>query len=235
MLTIACGAQLTAADGGVTSGPPSHVSQALRDCAEKPRAVSSIRGLVEAINGLPRPVSIPCVIASLPRPLPIVASQSFISAQPAFDRHNPRLFIFEPGLVLSVVPTGDGAPFLEMGEWISRGRTIKGELLMPVSGPVTPEAPFERVLYSPGHTSCGFCHRGEAAHATIAGAYVSDAFRPAENTLVPLALVEAEHQACIDTPDAPDAGDRCALFHALFDFGSVDEAAFDPKVDLFQP
>lgn len=213
-----------------------HASATLRACAIDPEHVSTISGVVDRINALPRPVSIPCVIASLQRPLKVAAAQSFISAQPAFDRRSPRLFLFEPGVVLSVVPVGTGAPLLEMGQWVTPLRTVKAELLMPVSSAVSASAPFDRIKTSPGRTTCGSCHRREFADSTIAGGYSSDAFRPDDSALVPVSSLRDEHQACIDGVDESHPGsDRCETFHALFDFGPVEQAAFDRGVDLLGP
>lgn len=220
------------ADGGFAIAP--HVSAALRACAQNPRSVSSVGAVVDLINELPRPVSIGCVVASLKRPLKVVTAQSFISAQLAYERTNPRIFILEPGLVISVVPVGSGAPLLEMGQWVTPQRTLKAEVLMPVTEVLHANEPFDHVISSPGRTTCGFCHRSERADATVDGGYVTDAYRPPDNALVPLSVAAAEHQACVETGDAPDAGERCSYFHALFDFGPVESSAFESNVPLFQ-
>ncbi len=205
--------------------------EALRACAGHPVSVSSVAAVVDALNALPKPVSVPCFVASLERPLSLVASRSFNSAQPAFTSKNPRLFLLGKALVISVVPDGVGAPLIEMGQWVTATRTLKAEILLPFDGALSHDAPFSRVKYSAASTSCAFCHRNETADAVVDGGFVSDAFRPTEDSLVSLANLRAEHDACTDA--GFDGGTRCEYFHALFDFGAVEESAFGPEVDVF--
>lgn len=187
---------------------------------------------VERLNALPAPVDGPCFVASLPRPLSLVATTGVASAQPAVSRASPRIFFLLPGLVASVVPEGDGSKLLELGEWVTTTRTLKGEIALPVTAPLTADAPYQHVLYGMPATSttCGLCHRTEAPHDTIAGAYVSVAFQPQRGTTVPASELSAAHEACVTAHD--EAG-RCAMFHALFDFGVVKDGAFAREVETF--
>lgn len=202
---------------------------ALRGCAERTGGTESITGFVDHTNQLPSPVDVPCVVASLPRPLAIAATSNKASAQPAASAVSPRIFLLFGKLVVSVVPEGKGAPFIELAEWVTPGRTMKGELQFPLSAPVATDTPFRRIEQANQSTMCGVCHREESPHETIPHAYVSAAFRP--NTgLVELAALEAEHGKCAESADASP---RCALFHAIFDFGAVSAGEFPSGTETF--
>lgn len=208
-----------------------HVSEALKACAavQVPERVTTIAAAVTRLNALPAPGTPSCFVAGLQRPLDLVASTSVLSAQPAVGRQNPRIFVLAPALVISVVPSGDGAPLVEFAQWMTPTRTLKGEVELPLTAPLTEDAPYTRVHSTFGVTSCGLCHRNEVQHPTIDGGFVSDAFRPEPNTLVPLTELSAMHAACTEE----DLSERCTLFHALFDFGVVRQGAFSNAVDLF--
>ena len=212
-------------DGG------SHASAELKACAaiQEPARVTTIAAAVSRLNALPRPVSVACFVAGLPRPLELVASTSMFSAQPAEGSQNPRIFLMLPGLVISVAPTGDGARLLEFSQWITPTRTLKGELKLPLEAEVSGDAPYTQTHSNFGVTTCGLCHRREEAHPTIDGGFVSDAYRPEVYSLVPLSELSALHAACTED----DLSERCTLFHALFDFGVVRQGAFSSAVELF--
>lgn len=225
-LLLACpGPSPTAPDGG-----PHQASAALQACAQvrEPARVTTIDAAVTRLNQLPPLVSPACFVASLPRPLDVVATTSLFSAQPAASRESPRLFLFLPALIVSAVPEGEGAGLLEFSEWMTPTRTLKGEVVMPITAPLTAEAPYTRVHSNRGTTTCGLCHRAEEPHPTIDGGFVSDALRPTAKSLVPVAELRAQHEAC-----GEDVSGRCELFHALFDFGAVREGAFSSEVKLF--
>lgn len=213
-----------------TSSPKHRASEALRACAALAGPVKTIAAGVERLNALPPPVDGPCFVASLPRPLSVVATSGVTSAQPAASRASPRLFLMLDGVVASVVPEGDGSRLLEFGEWVTTTRTLKGEVALPVTEPLAPDAPYQHVLYSQPATTCALCHRGEEPHPTIAGAYVTAAFKPQKGTTVSTLELSVSHDACVE---AGDETGRCALFHALFDFGTVRDGAFDKDVETF--
>ncbi len=233
---------VSACSSGASSGPPVAVardaqadvapahraSDALRRCATAGGALASIADAVARLNALPAPADGPCFIATLPRPLAVVATTGIFSAQPAAGSSSPRLFFLLPKLVVSAVPAGDGSKVLELGEWTTSSRTVKGEVALPVASPLAPDAPFTRVDRGNGRSSCGMCHRGEEPHPSIARAFVSAAFKPERGTEVSLAELRRMHDAC-----EADAGDRCAMFHALFDFGEVTAGAFADEVETF--
>lgn len=215
------------------TGPPDAGqwwAPALAGCStqqgEAPRTVYQV---VERINALPAPVSVACVIASLPRPLSLVATTSVFSAQPADGRRSPRVFLMSDHLVLSVVLGGAGARLLELGEVVADGRTLKAELPFPVTGPIGFDAPFAQVRSGPSQTSCGLCHRAEAPHPSIDGGFVSAAFRPDPGNLVPLSELRAELASC----DPAIERERCELLVALLGLGATDAGVFSKKFELF--
>ncbi len=185
----------------------------------------SITDAVDRIALLPGPVTVPCFVASLPRPLDIVATDNIFSAQPANGRENPRVFILSEGLVLSIVMDGPGQHLVEFGEWVSSTHTIKGELSFPTEPEVDPNAPYD-VLADESSTRCGFCHLGEVESPDRPGAYVSAALQPQADTLVPINELNAEYISC----NSQRTPERCDMFHALFDQGPVREGAFDEEV-----
>ena len=189
----------------------------------------TIQAAVDRINALPRPVSIPCFVASLPRPFSIVATVNVTSAQPADGPDAPRLFIMSEGLVMSIVPGGMGRMLLEFGEVVTPDRSLKGEVKFPVEEAVSDSDPYTRVLYDANRTNCGLCHREEWPHPEIAGGYESLAFRPPLDTEMPLSDVRAVHERC----DPLVSPYRCEMLTALFAFGPVEQGAFAPEVPLF--
>jgi hypothetical protein len=207
-------------------------SEALVRCAKRQGELSSIADAVARLDALEAPVDAPCFIATLPRPLAVVATIGTTSAQPAAGRSSPRMFFLLPKLVISAVPAGDGSKLLEFGEWMTTTRTLKGEVALPITAPLAADAPFRRVLDGTGRTMCATCHREEAPHPSIADAYVSAAFKPALGTFVTVAELRKLHDACSRDDDPSE---RCATFHALFDFGEVRAGAFAAEVETLNP
>ncbi len=205
--------------------------KALDGClAQEGPAPRTIPQMIERINALPHPVSVACVVASLPRPLELVATTSEFSAQPANGRRSPRVFILYDRLILSVVPDGLGSNLLEFGEVVSPGRTLKGELPFPVTAPLGLEAPFTHVLMGPSRTTCGLCHRAEAPHPSIDAGFVSIAFRPNPINLVPIDELRPELAAC--NPSVERA--RCELLVALLGLGAAVQGHFPAEFEVFQ-
>jgi hypothetical protein len=137
------------------------------------------------------------------------------SAQPAEGTRSPRIFVFFPGLTLSVAPAGMGSHLLEMGEHRPNDESLKAELEFPIEAPLDAASPFARVRYDDTISTCGFCHQGERRDedAPSPSAYVSPSFRPRAAQRVSLVDLSAEVDAC----DANAEPERCALLHALFD------------------
>ena len=192
-------------------------------------APQTIADVVARIDQLPVP-SIPCLVASLPRPLALVASISPVSAQPSTGPDNPRIFILNDTLTLSVLPAGPGQDVLELGERVTPLRSLKAELHFPIERPVPASKPYEG-LAEEGQTFsvCGSCHGDEQAHATIPGAFVSNMLRPARYADSDIADVSALRAACDDRDgEAP----QCEMLRALFDYGQVRQGVFEPAVEV---
>lgn len=207
-------------------------SDALLRCAKRQGELSSIADVVARLDALQPPVDGPCFIATLPRPLAVVATIGAMSVQPAAGPSSPRIFFLLPKLVVSAVPSSDGSKVLELGEWMTTTRTLKGEVALPVTSPLTADAPFRRVLDRNGRTTCANCHRDEAIHPSIPDAYVSVAYKPALGTFVTFNELQKLHDACTHEDDQSE---RCAMFHAIFDFGEVHAGAFAAEVETLNP
>lgn len=217
-----------ATDGGSQDAGP-HPSAALQQCAESKGDIASIADAVTRLNAIvAKGGDGACFVATLPRPLAVVATLNGVSGQPAGGRGAPRIFFMLPKIVITAVPEGEGSKVLEFGEWMGSTSTLKGEIALPVTTPLTPAAPFERVLLGGDHTSCGTCHGVEEAHPTIPNAFVSNALRP-KNELT-LAELEELHTLCTQ---AGTESARCTFIHALFDFGEITQGAFSPVVGTF--
>jgi hypothetical protein len=217
-------------DGGAKDAGPHVASDALRQCAESKGEIGSIADAVARLNALVPNADGPCFIATLPRPLAVVATRGVSSAQPANGSGAPRLFFMLPKLVITAVPAGDGSKLLEFGEWIGTTRTVKAEISLPVTAPLAANAPFLGVLQGTDRTRCATCHRQEERHPTIPNAFLSLAFQPEAGTFVTVTELEELHRLCIR---ADDPGSRCTMIHALFDFGEITEGSFSPVVTTF--
>lgn len=213
------------------AGPPADAgphmaNEALRRCAESKGDIASIADAVARMNAIiSKGGDGACFVATLPRPLAVVATLNTASAQPAGGLGAPRMFFMLPKIVISAVPEGTGSKALEFGEWTGTKSTIKGEIALPVTTPLAADAPFTHILDGPDRTTCATCHAQEEPHPTIPKAFISDALRPAKEVMLP--ELEELHTLCINAGvDSP----RCNFIHALFDFGEVTQGAFSPVV-----
>lgn len=208
--------------GGSLTLARSASSLGQRTCAP-PAGVSgsptSVEDVVTLLNALPKPVSLPCFIESLDRPLRAYASQSSASAQPSTGPNNPRFFLFNGPLIMAVTTDGPGADLLEMSV-VKPGNTmsLKAELQFPIMGPVSAAAPYDRVR-SGGGTSCRLCHTTESVDSSIGFtvAYQSSAFRALPATEVPLDSVRNQYDTCNPLAEP----DRCELLKMIFAVGPI--------------
>ena len=218
------GADDAGPDEGADTDEP-HPNSIPEACVVEGEGPQDIPELVAHINALPHPVTIPCVLASLPRPLSVVATNGEFSVQPADGDDNPRIFVLGEGLVFSVVPIGEGRELLEFSEWISPSYTIKGEIPFPVDEVLSPDDPYD-LDFQEGLTRCGVCHRNEYEFADRPGAFASEAIRPTTESLVPVSSLDAVLDAC-DWDDDPD---RCNLLSGLLDYGEVLQGEFSDEL-----
>ena len=193
-----------------------------------PRTISET---VTLINSLPKPLSLPCFLESLARPLEISATYSLLSAQPAQGARSPRIFLFQESTLLSIVPAGEGAQLLEFGEQRPELRSLKAELVFPVSASLEPSAPFEGLMFNSQFTTCGGCHAGELRESEISGVptLVSVALRPRPSELVSTASLIHEFEIC----DRALEPQRCAMLDGLLGWGQVTDRAFPAEMATF--
>lgn len=184
--------------------------------------ISSIESVVDWINAMPKPLTLACFIASLPRPLAYNATWSTLSLQPAVGRRNPRIFIQYDKLWLSFVPQekvsifsdskgeksyiwdDDDIQLLEFSFEVESDQTyqqsIKGELTFPILKELPRNAAYTRVAVGPANTrsTCGECHGGETAIGTLDGAPIfrSKMFRTTRTYEVGHAELLNEYLSC---------------------------------------
>jgi hypothetical protein len=203
---------VTDAAPGVASdaGAQSERCRAPEGVSSAPQSVTQV---MELVNALPKPLTLPCFLETLQRPLKLRAAHSIFSAQPAVGARSPRIFVFIGPLVLSVVPAGIGAHLLELGEQRSAVNSLKAELEFPVTEQLDAAAPYRRVAFNDAITSCGVCHQGEQLAADVGDplAVLSAGLQPTPEQHVPLARLMAELASC----DASQEPERCALLEAL--------------------
>lgn len=183
---------------------------------------TSIASIVDTVNALPKPVTLPCFIQHLSGPLTIDATKGDLSLQPAVGRRSPRIFIVLGPLIATIVPQGVGQDLLELGERRGETRSLKAEVLFPVQTQLEHASPYEHVFFDKEKgdvTNCAFCHGAErqAPDITFTRAYESDALRPLHGNRVSLEELRSEWQAC----NASIEPYRCAVLDALFERESV--------------
>lgn len=193
----------------------------------------TIHEALDLINGLPHPVDFPCFLESLDRPLSINATSNTQSAQPALGKRSPRIFIvLNESLSMSLVPAAV-ATTLEFGERKADdpGFSVKAELHFPIEDQLVPEDAFSRLApdASTGRTLeqatlCGVCHDNEkpSPDYPVLGAFTSAIVKPTSFFAVDVAAIRKE----LDTCDAAAEPERCAMLHALFDHGDVEQTPF---------
>jgi hypothetical protein len=197
-----------------------------RRCVPPPGVDGSpqtIAAMVELVNALPMPVTLPCVLEALDRPLQMVAAVSPFSAQSTEAQESPRMFVFMPGLTMTVVPIGTGSPLLELAEYVAPGRSRKAELEFPVTAPLSESAPYEHLTVA-GISSCGGCHADEVNDSDVGGfpSFVSQSLAPELRHELSLSFIEQHARDCDPELDP----ERCAMLLALFAHGEVGPGVF---------
>jgi len=229
-----------ACDGGADQDDPALRTYAADlSCPPLPAGVSGSPSTIADAIGLAnalfaqRPqqaLSIDCVLERLDRPMTVLGVRSVFSLQPAIGERSPRIFIFSGGLVMSVVPEGGGSPFLELAEYTSPLRSIKAQMVFPMTAPLSPTFPYDSILLTSG-TICGACHTNEVPAPQVTGtqAFESDVYQPFPQQLVPLPYLTDQTSRC----DPRQEPDRCAMLHALFANGAVTGGAFASNAAFF--
>jgi hypothetical protein len=192
---------------------------------------ASIDEVIETIGTLPSPVTLDCFLISLERPLGLELTSNTFSAQPADGEASPRVFLVSDALTMSVVPSGVGRRLLEFGERTPADLSVKAELEFPITLPLDPALPFDRVATPDGPTltGCGLCHSHETEVAD--GRFASTPLQPRSNTLVQIDTLLTEHELC--DPDVEP--ERCGMLSALLDHGAVYHEPFPDEFDVLTP
>jgi hypothetical protein len=172
------------------------------------------------LNTLPKPVTLECFLQALDRPLTIYMTSSDDSLQPSPGARSPRTFIINGQLVMSIVFDGSARDTLEFGYRPEVSRSIKAEVLFPLTRDVNERTLFDRVRVTERTTQCGACHVGEA-HEDFPGfplgVFASDVIVPFPMEEVSIEAMMSEVASC----DAAAEEYRCGLLSAMFDQGEL--------------
>jgi hypothetical protein len=181
---------------------------------------STISEAIILLNTLPQPVTLACFLEALERPLTLYMTRSDDSLQPAPDERNPRTFILNGDLEMSIVFGGRASNTLEFGFRPIISRSIKAEITFPLTDAVSESSLFDGVQVTERTTRCGACHVGEA-HEDFPGfplgVFASDVIAPFDMEEVTIESMKAEAAACDPSVDEY----RCGLLTALFEHGDV--------------
>ncbi|MEY4549642.1 MAG: hypothetical protein RL685_5837 [Pseudomonadota bacterium] len=172
------------------------------------------------LNTLPKPTTLECFLQALERPLNVYFTSSALSLQPAPDARSPRTFIQRGSLYMSFVFGGYASDTLEFGYRPVPNRSIKAEIVFPITRDLTEDSLFDRIALTDSTTQCGACHTSEAREEFPGfpeGAYVSDIFEPYESLEVDLETMRTELAGC----DESAGLERCLLLSALFENGPL--------------
>jgi hypothetical protein len=185
------------------SGSPTNISQA-----------------IVLLNTLPKPTSLACFLEALDRPLTLYMTSSDQSLQPSPGPRSPRTFILRDSLVMSIVFGGAASNTLEFGFRAVPSRSIKAEIVFPLTRDVSEDTLFSRVQQTPRTTICGNCHTGEGKEEYPGfpnGVFASDINGPYDFAEVKLDALKAEAASCDEAAEPY----RCELLAAVFDHGET--------------
>lgn len=183
-------------------------------------APETIPEVLILLNTLPKPTTLACFLQALDRPLSLYMTKSDDSLQPSPGARSPRTFIVRGELELSIVLDGLARDTLEFGFNYEPGRSIKAEIVFPLTGSLSESSLFDPIQVTPRTTQCGMCHVGEAREdfpGFPLGVFASDVIVPFDFDEVSLDALLAENVAC----DPIIEPYRCGLLSALLDHGEV--------------
>jgi hypothetical protein len=234
VLLVACACQAGEPAASTASAPDAAPEPSYSACATKTHIAAAPRSVGEVVtllNQLPKPLTLPCFLESLPHPFAIQATRSIVSAQPAVGARSPRMFLFFDPLIVSVVPEGQGGRLLELGERRGETSSLKAELEFPIESLLQPEAAFDRLRYDDDTSSCDFCHAEPepAADYDHPHAAISRGIRPIPRDRVALGDLIRETETC----DPAQEPDRCAMLRALFEGTPPLDAEFPATYKTF--
>ena len=240
---------------------PAHTPEDLSLCLSPSNIqLTNIEHVVDWINALPKPLTLACFIASLPRPLHYNATNSQASLQPALGKHNPRIFINYDKLWLSFVPqesvsiikdpfTGerfnqwdaDGIQLLELSLEVDSElpyqQSIKAELTFPILNNLPKNAPYARIVVNQNESTCKGCHANETVVDSVDGAPVfrSKMLRNTRQSELNSAELFLQYFACdpqINTGGGSENNEwyRCQMLLAFVDRGPIEWVSFRPEI-----
>jgi hypothetical protein len=192
---------------------------------------TTLQEAVILMNTLPRPTTLACFLEALERPLQVFMTSSNQSLQPSPGPESPRIFVVNEPLVMSIVPVGSASVTLELGYRTQPRRSIKTEIVFPLTRDVTFDTFFDEVLNG-AVTRCSACHTSEVKvfdPALNIEVFESDIYEPFSPVYdVDVETVRAARAACDETVEP----ERCAILGGLFDHGDVVPA---PDGIMFMP
>ena len=185
-----------------------------------PQTIDQAMNLIQA---MPKPLTVDCFVSALKPPLKVFAVNSFTSAQPSGGENSPRIFIISGNLIMSVVPAGIGAEFLEFAEIVGTRSSVKGELQFPITQNITASAPYDRIREGSG-TNCRLCHGNEVAYPSIktGQAFASVVLPPDPFLQINQAYLKYQSSICNSQVDS----NRCRILKAIYVDGQAQDVAF---------
>lgn len=199
-------------------GQPSLPPEARSDCAAPTHiTIKDIQSVVDWINAMEKPLTLPCFVESLPRPLKIHVAISDFSAQPSPGRRSPRVFLFFNELILTVAVDQDfdeqEHPLLEMSYLVDNNNllTTKGEIKFPITTYLPDSAPYTGFMFNDTLTSCAVCHAQETVYGSVEGVpiYQSAMLKPTFS--IPVTELVSQHSNC----DIAAEPHRCAMLKSI--------------------
>ncbi|MFO1367353.1 MAG: hypothetical protein U1F46_00040 [Marinagarivorans sp.] len=232
---------------------PAYVAEDITRCIGPANIpLNSVESVVDWINAMPKPLTLACFVASLPRPLKFNATNSRSSVQPAIGNINPRIFVQYDNLWLSFVPqeafsaikdpvTGERKPVwdadgeqllefsLEVASDLPVPQSIKGELAFPILNTLPRNAAYAHIADTANESRCKACHGYETIVGQLDGAAIfrSKMLRSAKQTLLRPDDVLLDYLACdpnINTGPTSENHEwyRCQMLKAFVDRGPIE-------------
>lgn len=194
-------------------------------------SITDVQSVVDWLNAMPKPVTLPCFIESLPRPLNIQSALSEFSAQPSLGRRSPRIFFFFDRLILTVVADQKFAeyphPLLEMSYLVDEQEliTTKAELKFPIVDTLSPAAPYTGLSFNDRISQCSFCHPKESVldYLDNVPIYQSSILKPTTPLQISQLYVESDNCIVEEEPH------RCAMLSSIVDHGELRPYSFPAR------
>ena len=231
---------------------PAYVAEDITRCTGPANIpLNSVESVVDWINAMPKPLTLACFVASLPRPLKFNATNSRSSVQPAIGNINPRIFVQYDNLWLSFVPQEAfsaikipspasanpcGMPTANnywnlVWKWHQTcpSPIHKGELAFPILNTLPRNAAYAHIADTATESRCKACHGYETIVGQLDGAAIfrSKMLRSAKQTLLRPDDVFLQYLACdpnINTGPTSENHEwyRCQMLKAFVDRGPIE-------------